>query len=125
MPFKKRARKISEYALSEASKRRMLQKELDDEQAVEPSRLASDGQTLQHRPTYRSSLRQLQESFSVNRDEKTIIAIIKLVFGFEPRMKQLEAIMCVLRGNDLIFWRRPPSVKVLFHNLFPLFYRDP
>ena len=119
MPFKKRARKSSEYALSEASKRRMLQKELDDEQAVEPSRLASDGQTLQHRPTYRRSLRQLQESFSVNRDEKTIIAIIKLVFGFEPRMKQLEAIMCVLRGNDLILLAKTSFGKGLIPQSIP------
>ncbi|KAI0998174.1 hypothetical protein K3495_g10018 [Podosphaera aphanis] len=119
MPFKKRARKSSQFAVSEILKRRMLQKELDDGQAVETSRLASDGRTLQHRPTHRRSLRQLQESFLVNRDEETITEIIKLVFGFQPRSKQLAAIMCVVRGNDLILLAKTSFGKSLIPQSIP------
>ncbi|KAI1000972.1 hypothetical protein K3495_g7226 [Podosphaera aphanis] len=46
MPFQKRARKSLQHAISEISKRHILQNEFNDEQAVEPNRLASDGQHL-------------------------------------------------------------------------------
>ena len=55
----------------------------------------------------------------MNRDKKTIIEIIKLVFGFEPRMKQLEAIMCVLRGNDLILLAKTSFGKSLIPQSIP------